>query len=39
VRYTGFVEATDASYASIRGAGIFIGRVGARTRDQVTDGG
>jgi phosphonate transport system substrate-binding protein len=34
VRYTGFVEATDASYASIRKAGIFIGRVGPRTRDQ-----
>jgi len=39
VRYTGFVEATDARYASIRSAGIFIGRVGARTRDQETDGG
>ncbi|NDJ60006.1 MAG: phosphate/phosphite/phosphonate ABC transporter substrate-binding protein [Chloroflexi bacterium] len=33
VRYTGFVEATDSSYASIRSAGIFIGEVGARTRD------
>lgn len=33
VRYTGFIEATDASYASIRQAGIFIGKVGPRTRD------
>jgi phosphonate transport system substrate-binding protein len=32
-RYTGFVEATDASYGTIRKAGIFIGRIGARTRD------
>jgi phosphonate transport system substrate-binding protein len=37
VRYTGFVAATDASYASIRKAGIFIGKVGARTRDQVAN--
>ncbi len=34
VRYTGFVEANDASYRSIRQAGIFIGKVGARTRDE-----
>lgn len=37
VRYTGFVEADDSSYRSIRDAGIFIGRVGARTRDQSGD--
>jgi phosphonate transport system substrate-binding protein len=36
VRYTGFIEATDASYRSIRQAGIFIGKVGARTRDEET---
>ncbi len=38
VRYTGFGEADDSSYRSIRDAGIFIGRVGARTRDLVSDG-
>lgn len=38
VRYTGFVEADDSSYSSIREAGIFIGRVGARTRDQASGG-
>lgn len=31
--YTGFVAATDADYSTIRKAGIFIGKVGARTRD------
>ncbi len=35
VNYTGFVEASDASYASIRRAGIFIGKVGERERDLV----
>jgi phosphonate transport system substrate-binding protein len=34
VRYTGFIAATDKSYATIRNAGIFIGRLGARARDQ-----
>jgi phosphonate transport system substrate-binding protein len=34
VRYTGFVAATDASYRSIREAGIFIERIGARERDR-----
>lgn len=34
VRYTGFVEATDASYGMIRRSGIFIGKVGARERDK-----
>lgn|GEM_PF-149781 len=34
VRYTGFVEASDASYRYIREAGIFIGKLGARTRDE-----
>jgi phosphonate transport system substrate-binding protein len=33
VHYTGFVAATDVSYVSIRKAGIFIGKVGARERD------
>jgi phosphonate transport system substrate-binding protein len=37
VRYTGFIEASDASYRSIRNAGIFIGKVGARTRDEQTE--
>jgi phosphonate transport system substrate-binding protein len=37
VRYTGFVAATDANYGGIRKAGIFIGKVGARTRDQAPE--
>ncbi len=34
IHYTGFIAATDASYASIRKAGIFIGKIGARERDR-----
>ena len=34
VHYTGFVEATDTNYSTIRKAGIFIGKVGARERDK-----
>ncbi|MEP7286145.1 MAG: phosphate/phosphite/phosphonate ABC transporter substrate-binding protein [Chloroflexota bacterium] len=34
VHYTGFIESSDANYATIRKSGIFIGKIGARTRDQ-----
>ncbi len=34
VHYTGFIDSSDANYAAIRQSGIFIGKIGARTRDQ-----